>query len=362
MKTIKVKIVRNQSNYWVCRWQLPNGDWKQKSTRLTAVSKNRRKSVAFAHELEQKLNLRNYATHDIEWLEFCKLYYEEETKHLSRKTRDKFATVCRHIDRFEPVFFAAEITTSYISRFVVYLNGLEAGPSRITIHGYIRTLMASLKWGYQTEKINELPRYRVQKDVKRAMKNTKSKGRPITPSELDSMLSACEVVRPDDYLVWQDLIEGLYLSGLRLSEALILTTDRSGDFVFVDGLIPSYVIWKQKSGEEQSLPASPEFANFIGNREGRVFRVPTKRVDVASPIISSIGKVADIVVGRSSQGKVKYASAHDLRRSFASQWAERLSPQDLQLLMRHKSIQTTMDYYVELNMTSLGARIKAAVQ
>jgi integrase len=42
----------------------------------------------------------------------------------------------------------------------------------------------------------------------------------------------------------------------------------------------------------------------------------------------------------------KFASAHDLRRSFGTRWAARVKPATLQLLMRHKSIETTMKYYV----------------
>jgi len=43
---------------------------------------------------------------------------------------------------------------------------------------------------------------------------------------------------------------------------------------------------------------------------------------------------------------VKYASAHDLRRSFGERWATRVMPVVLQELMRHESIDTTMRYYV----------------
>jgi len=42
----------------------------------------------------------------------------------------------------------------------------------------------------------------------------------------------------------------------------------------------------------------------------------------------------------------KYASAHDLRRSFGTRWASRVKPATLQLLMRHASIETTLKYYV----------------
>lgn len=42
----------------------------------------------------------------------------------------------------------------------------------------------------------------------------------------------------------------------------------------------------------------------------------------------------------------KYASAHDLRRSFGCRWSRRVIPPLLQELMRHESIETTMQYYV----------------
>ena len=43
----------------------------------------------------------------------------------------------------------------------------------------------------------------------------------------------------------------------------------------------------------------------------------------------------------------KFASAHDLRRSFGTRWAPRVKPATLQLLMRHRSIETTLKYYVD---------------
>lgn len=46
-------------------------------------------------------------------------------------------------------------------------------------------------------------------------------------------------------------------------------------------------------------------------------------------------------------GKEKYASAHDLRRSFGTRWAGKVKPVTLQLLMRHESVETTMKYYVD---------------
>jgi integrase len=100
---------------------------------------------------------------------------------------------------------------------------------------------------------------------------------------------------------------------------------------------------------------TPDFAEFIlktpqEERVGPVFKVigfytgepvTLKRI---SRIISAVGKKAGVVVNKAAG---KYASAHDLRRSFGTRWASRVKPVTLQLLLRHKSIETTLKYYVD---------------
>lgn len=56
---------------------------------------------------------------------------------------------------------------------------------------------------------------------------------------------------------------------------------------------------------------------------------------------------------------VKYASVHDLRRSFGTRWAKRVMPVTLNLLMRHSSIDTTMRCYVEMDAHEVAADLWA---
>ena len=49
----------------------------------------------------------------------------------------------------------------------------------------------------------------------------------------------------------------------------------------------------------------------------------------------------------------KFATAHDLRRSFGTRWAKRVMPAVLQRLMRHAEIATTMKYYVTMDADSV---------
>ncbi|HXT57868.1 MAG TPA: site-specific integrase, partial [Pirellulales bacterium] len=118
----------------------------------------------------------------------------------------------------------------------------------------------------------------------------------------------------------------------------------------------------EKGNEDRLLPISPEFAEFLlavpaERRRGRVFRLSSLRIHDARPsvewvsrIISRIGKAAKVKVNtNATSGKVKFASAHDLRRSFGERWSRRVMPQVLKELMRHKSIETTMKFYVGQN-------------
>ncbi len=74
--------------------------------------------------------------------------------------------------------------------------------------------------------------------------------------------------------------------------------------------------------------------------------------------MAEIGERAKIVVkseSRDNEKIVKYASAHDLRRSFGQRWASRVMPQILMELMRHESIDTTMRFYVGRNAQTTAA-------
>ena len=104
--------------------------------------------------------------------------------------------------------------------------------------------------------------------------------------------------------------------------------------------------------------ASPEFAKFVEPkrqkkdfvfRPGRVGNGRTEKYQRNMQWISvvgcRIGKRADVVVLESGSKK-KFASCHDLRRSFGERWASKVMPQILMKLMRHESIDTTLRFYV----------------
>src|SRR5690606_39256114 len=116
---------------------------------------------------------------------------------------------------------------------------------------------------------------------------------------------------------------------------------------------------------------TPDFAAFLlatpeAERRGPVFRPLGKtgrecrQVDYVGRVITDIGKAAGVKVNTDAKGKVKHASAHDLRRSFGARWAPKVMPAVLQQLMRHESVETTMRYYVGQNAEATADAVWAA--
>lgn len=119
---------------------------------------------------------------------------------------------------------------------------------------------------------------------------------------------------------------------------------------------------------------TPDFAEFLelateADRTGPVFRLlgirgrECRDFDWVSSIVCRAGKAAGVKVNTDAKtGKVKYASSHDLRRSFGTRWAPRVMPIVLQQLMRHDSINTTQKYYVGQDAETLANQIWQAAE
>jgi len=92
----------------------------------------------------------------------------------------------------------------------------------------------------------------------------KMKSRPISTEEFERMLSAVEKVRPTDPKPWRRLLMGLWLSGLRIGEAVALDWGE-GPFQFdTTGRHPAPRIEAagQKSGRAEYAPMTPDFAEW----------------------------------------------------------------------------------------------------
>jgi integrase len=228
-----------------------------------------------------------------------------------------------------------------------------------TVRSHLRHLKTALNWARDHELLARVPKIRMPKGEKGAKL---MKGRPVTAEEFDRMLAKVESIVGKKADSWTWLLRGLWLSGLRLGEAMSLSWDRWSDGLTVD-TSGEFVMLKIPAGREKGrrnrlLPVVPEFAEMLlsvpeDERTGFVFNPVPSRLkkhpratdETASRTITRIGKAAGIVVDRCGDD-VKHASAHDLRRGFGFRWSRRIMPAVLKELMRHADIKTTMDFYV----------------
>jgi len=325
--------------------------------------KARDEAAGLAREHEKKLN-EDLIPSNITWDRFRSRYEDEHASGLADGSVAKIGTVMNHVEEILNPTKLQSMTAEAISRFAAGMR--KKGLSESTIDGYLGTLEAALNWGVGQGLLPKCPKFpTVQR--KKKTKNVPMKGRPITGEEFERMLASVEaVVGPDAAPEWRRFLTALWLGGLRRGEALQLHWDRQDRLHPVFGVngrpvlrVPGEL---EKGHTDRLLPLAPEFAMMLmetpeAERKGPVFqlhgisgRTEKRRQEWVGKKISEIGEKAGVKVQvHPETGKVKYASAHDLRRAFGERWAALIMPAHLQQLMRHESIETTLRYYVGAN-------------
>jgi len=366
----------------VMRYTDPNsGKLVQRSAGTASQKEAHKRAAKWEAELQEG---RYHHPSRLTWDGFRKRHEDEAQPGMASSTRKKVAAVFNLVENVLSPKHLRDLTPSRLSHLIKVMR--DRGRSEATIKGHLAHLQSALQWAVRLGMLAKVPK--VDK-LKRARAQTVMKGRPITGEEFERMLAKVpdaltdkpnrqrkEPKRPTLETVesWKHYLRGLWLSGLRLAESLDLWWDRE-DRLCVDlsGKRPMLRIPAalEKGNRDRLLPIAPEFAEFLletpeADRTGRVFRPLPRRPKrterpgelTAGRTVAAIGKAARVKVLTTSKkapktGEVreviKYASAHDLRRSFGERWARRVMPQVLMELMRHESIETTLRYYVGRN-------------
>ena len=328
---------------------------KQKTK--SAGTGNEAEATKAAGKWEDELRSGRFqSVNRLTWGEFRRRYETEKLATLARQTQQNGRGSLNHLERIVNPNKLAKLTTSTLSRFQAELRG--EGMKDGTIASILRHLRPALMWAVSMGLLSKVPEIHMPR---RPKGQSLMRGRPITEEEFDRLLLAVSKVRPHDAPAWVHYLTGLWLSGLRLEESLALSWEPDAPFhADLTGRRPAFRIFgeAQKSGRDEILPMTPDFAQWLlettpeVERQGRVFKldglntakpISFKRVGM---IASEIGRRAGIVVNK-AEGK--FASCHDLRRAFGTRWAKRVKPMLLKKMMRHSSIQTTEAYYVDLD-------------
>jgi len=327
------------------------------------------------HQLAEELAAHREADR-AGWRAIRRRYEREHLAGLSADYRESFRLAVGH---FEDLVGPRQLTDADASAASRYLAGLrELGLAPASIASYAGALRAFLRWAARlVDGTYQAPRLTAPQPRKGRM----MRGRPVTAEEFERILAKAEdVVGAAHAAGWRHLIRGLYLSGLRRREALALAWDRE-DTLHVyhgpetrhtlAGRRPMLAILAEgeKGRRDRLLPMTPDFVAFLRQtppleRAGHVFNPTTQRgrahEDTVSQYVRKMAELAGVTTGLDRRGRRRWATAHDLRRSFGDRWAARVMPVVLKELMRHESIETTERYYYGQSAERTAAAVYAA--
>ena len=361
---INVLVIRRKGRRFLSlRYECPiTGEKFEKSSGETAETAARKKAGEWQAELKAGGGQRSSAA----WQDFRLRYEEGKVFGLRKRTSEKIAAVLNVIEATMSPDNLRRINPQWLTTLQKRL--LDGGRAPATVESICRHLKAALNWAKDQNIIPFVPKFPRLNKVRNAKL---MKGRPITAEEFERMLTAVDKelkLRQQASVTF--LLNGLWMSGLRLGEALSLTWDQWADGIRVDVsgqyvklLIP---LEAEKGGQDRVYPVTPDFAELLrsvppGERQGLVFnpvlyRGVCHRIDTVSRAITSLGQSANIKVDEKG-GKPVWASAHDLRRAFGFRWSRKVSSMVLKELMRHSSVTTTEKFYVGINADETAAML-----
>ncbi|MCA9235868.1 MAG: site-specific integrase [Planctomycetales bacterium] len=365
MRRTPVKVVkRADKRYLVLRWVDPQtGRPRERSAQTT----RRREAQRLAAALEEEIAAGTVDSGALHWDRFRPRYEREHLAELSAKYRSQWTTAANALERLHnPELIRLEdLTASLLSRFSLRLR--EEGKSPASIAAYLRALRAALGWAERLGLIDRRPRVAMPRQAK----GKRMRSRPITLEEFERLLAAVPKVRPKDSRRWERLLHGLWHSGLRISELLRLSWDPGG-LLWVDCTHPIPMLGIRAEGQkrrtDQYQPITPEFWALIDcpaeSRRGYVFSLPGRKAEQMTAgrvirIVGDIGRKAGVVTDADTR---KCATSHDVgRRPFTTRLGRVLSQAELAEWMRHRSADTTMQYYFHSEAQALAARVWGAL-
>ncbi len=331
---IKVTVIKypDRANLVLCYVDPVSGKRKTQS----AHSSNEKAAWKAAAAWEEELRAGPHCPPSkVTWAAFRERYESEHLASLKPKTRESASNALDAIERHLNPDRLCKVNASALSTFATKLRKprtVKRGDKLVTrppvkettVANILRHVKAALSWGVTVGLLAAVPKIITPK----ASKGRKMKGGALVGEQFDRLLAAVPKIRPKDSAEWVRYLNGLWLSGLRLQESVALSWDSDATFaVDLSRRRPRFKIKAeaQKSGQDELLPMTPDFAELIlrtpeGQRHGRVFRL--NEVETGIPItahsvgqlVAKIGEKAGVIVN-AVEGKT--ASAHDLRRTFA---------------------------------------------
>ncbi|MEO2034527.1 MAG: site-specific integrase [Planctomycetaceae bacterium] len=373
MDEIRVNVVKRKGANLYLRYVDPvTGKRREKNSGTKSQKKANKAAGEWQAELSSGVDSHGTV---VRWADFRDRYEDECVCHMRDSTAITVMGIFNNFERVMSPDKLSRVTTQWISRFQkLRLDEVVT----TTIDGDCRVLKAALNWAKLQGFISAVPTF---PKLKKARKVKVMKGRPVTAEEFDRMLDAVIKVANLEVDSGRFLLRGLWVSGLRLGEAMGLTWDTWADGIRVDMSGESTVLLisaeDEKGGQDREYAVAPEFDEFLRavpeeDRTGHVFNVMLsgrvcRNTNTVSKKLVAVGKAAGVKVDertvkdrktKKAVKKIVWGSAHDLRRAFGLRWARLVMPMVLKELMRHKTVLTTEKYYVGIQAQETATHLR----
>jgi integrase len=275
------------------------------------------------------------------WKEFCAVYRAKVLEGMRVRNREPTDHAIRQFERVIGPGKMFAIKTATIDEYVARRRkerGVKKGStiSVATINKELRHLRAVLRkaarWGY----LPKAPDFDFLKEAKKLPVY-------VPPEDFAKLYAACDSARlPRDLPFpaadwWRALLVTAYMTGWRISALLALLRDDLN----LDAGEAITRAEDNKGKRDQKVALHPIVVDHL------------RRLPCSDPCVLpwNYGRKALFVefgrIQRAAQVKPALKDRygfHDLRRAFATMNAERLTPDQLQLLMQHKDYKTTQRY------------------
>jgi integrase len=316
-------------------------------------------------DLEYELNHRQYQeASKLDWNRFRELFEAEYLPGLRPRSQEKYVIV---LDVFEQIINPTKLRAVTERTISLFVKGMrERDPSTckrnrkrqsvrtrkrkeptadriglapITIRNYLIALKTALSWAVDQKLTPVLPKFPT-------VKVPKKKPQPIPAEAFEKLLDKA----PD--APWRAFLLCGWWAGLRLSETRHLQWDPSDTSPWVDFetnriVLPAFFA---KSAEDQWVPLHPILRQALAELPRTSHWVfPFRSRKGGSPLTRN--GITNRILAMAKQAGVKL-SMHRLRKGFGCRVAKQLGKGNapvLHELMRHSSMQITMDYYANVD-------------
>jgi integrase len=279
----------------------------------------------------------------LDWDKFRELFETEYAAMLRPTSREKYGAV---LDVFEDLAKPRRlktITERTLSRFLKDMRERKrrdgkTGLAPYTMRNYLVALKTVLGWAVEQKLLPALPTFPT-------VKVPKKKPQPIAAESFEKLLEKA----PDE--LWRAYLLCGWWAGLRLSEARQLRWNPSDDFPWVEFernriALPAKFA---KSNEDQWVPLHPLLREALAALPHTSLQVfPFRSRYTGGPMTRNA--ITHAIRTMAKRAGVKL-SMHRLRKGFGCRVAKQLGKGNapiLHELMRHSSMQITMDYYASV--------------